>query len=259
MHFDQYATSFKTAKVTRDDVGVITVQLHSRGAELTWNGLPHRELQELFAAVASDKDNKVMVLTGTGNQFVSVAEGFAERLGRGEASASSWANGFWEGTRLIEGLLDVGIPTIAAVNGPAPVHSELAVLCDIVICTEDTYFQDSGHLPSGLVPGDSVQVIWPLILGPNRGRYFLLTGQKLDAVESLRLGVVSEVLNRESLLPRAHELAADLAKHTPEVLRLTKRALVRTLRREMAHELEAGLAMEALASLAAAKEPGTPA
>lgn len=258
MKFDEYADSFKTAKVTRDEAGVITVQLHSRGAELTWNGLPHRELQELFAAIASDRENKVMVLTGTGRQFVSVVEGFAERLGRGEATAASWANGFWEGTRLIDGLLDIGIPTIAAVNGPAPVHSELAVLCDIVICTDDTYFQDSGHLPSGLVPGDSVQVIWPMILGPNRGRYFLLTGQRLDAAESLKLGVVSEVLARDSLLPRAYELAAGLARNTPDVLRLTKRAIVRSLRREMAHELEAGLAMEALASLAAAKDPEVP-
>jgi enoyl-CoA hydratase/carnithine racemase len=149
----------------------------------------------------------------------------------------------------VNNLLDIEVPMIAAVNGPVEVHSELAVLCDIVLCTHDTYFADAAHFPHGLVPGDSMQVIWPLLLGPNRGRSFLLTGERLAAPDARSLGVVADVLDRAALLSRAYELAADLAARNPVLLRNTRHALVRPLRRAMAEDLHTGLALEALASL----------
>jgi enoyl-CoA hydratase/carnithine racemase len=100
---------------------------------------------------------------------------------------------------------------IAAVNGSALIHAELAVLCDIVLAADTTEFQDAPHFPMGLVPGDGVHVVWPLILGPNRGRYFLLTGQKLFASEALDLGVVNEVMPRDKLLPRRGNLRGRFA------------------------------------------------
>src|SRR5215475_16080772 len=100
---------------------------------------------------------------------------------------------------------------IAAVNGPAIIHAELAVLCDIVLAADTAVFQDAPHFPGGLVPGDGVHVVWPLVLGANRGRYFLLTGQKLSAQEALNLGVVSEIVPREKLLARAWELARQIS------------------------------------------------
>jgi enoyl-CoA hydratase/carnithine racemase len=79
------------------------------------------------------------------------------------------------------------------VNGPVNIHAELAVLSDIVLASENAAFQDAPHFPNGLVPADGVHVIWPYLLGRNRGRYFLLTGERLSAQEALRLGVVAEV------------------------------------------------------------------
>jgi enoyl-CoA hydratase/carnithine racemase len=142
---------------------------------------------------------------------------------------------------------------IAAVNGPVSVHSELAVLCDVVLAAEHTYFQDAPHFPGGLVPGDSMQIVWPLLLGPNRGRYFLLTGQKIFAEEAEQLGVVGEVLPADEVLPRAQEIAAGLARLNPILLRNTRHALVRPLRRAVAHDLHTGLALEAIASMSARK------
>src|SRR6202043_3825594 len=107
--------------------------------------------------------------------------------------------------------LNIEVPMIAAVNGPALIHAELAVLCDIVLAADHAEFQDAPHLPLGIVPGEGVHIVWPLLLGPNRGRYFLLTGEEISAQQALTLNVVAEVLPPERLLPRAHELASQLA------------------------------------------------
>jgi enoyl-CoA hydratase/carnithine racemase len=159
-----------------------------------------------------------------------------------------WERIFEEGVALLENHLAVPVPMIAAVNGPALIHAELAVLCDIVIAAEHAEFADLAHTPNGVVPGDGVHTVWPMLLGPNRGRYFLLTGERIDAQEARRLGIVQEVMNPDALLPRALELADQLAQHAPKMLRHTRRLLVRDLRRRMRDELELGLGLEAMAA-----------
>ena len=94
-----------------------------------------------------------------------------------------------------------------------------------------------------------MHLVWPLLLGPNRGRYFLLTGQKLSADRPLDLGVVAEVVPSADLLGRAHELARQLAQQEDVILRYTKVALVHELRK-LTHEVGYGLALEGLGAYA---------
>jgi len=139
----------------------------------------------------------------------------------------------------------VHVPMIAAVNGPCRVHAEIPVLCDIVLATEDTDFQDTAHFGSfKVVPGDGSHLVWPMLLGPNRGKYFLLTEQRLSASESLALGVVNEVLPREDLMPRARELAAMLAERSVATLRNSRVALNLMIRNWMRDSTSHGLALE---------------
>ena len=155
---------------------------------------------------------------------------------------------FTEGRQLIANLLDIEVPMIGVINGPTTIHAELAVLCDVVLAAEHTVLQDAAHLPYG-VPGDGVHTVWPTILGVNRGRYFLMTKQQLDAREAVQLGVVNEVLAKGDLLPRAWELARYFDTQDPLILKYTRLALTQTLKRSVLPDLGYGLSLEGLAAV----------
>src|SRR5712664_1611562 len=196
--FEEYSNKYKHVKMERRD-GILQLTLHNNGGPVIWNFDSHHETAHALGDVARDRENKVVIITGAADVFIADHEfGDANKI-----PAAAWDHIITDGKYLIMNHLDIEAPMIAAVNGPALIHAELALLCDIVLASENAEFQDAPHFRDGLVPGDGVHIVWPLILGPNRGRYFLLTGQKLSAREALKLGVVNEVLPREQLLPRA--------------------------------------------------------
>ena len=105
---------------------------------------------------------------------------------------------------------------------------------------------DSGHFYNGMVPGDGVHFVFPLLLGLNRARYFLLTGQTIDAAQALDLGLVNEIHPRDDLLSRAWELAEKLIGQNPVVLRYTRMLLTHELKKTSLDLLGYGLALEGL-------------
>ena len=235
-----YESRYECAHLERRD-GVLEVRLHTREGSVVLNEVTHRELPCLFADIASDRENRVVLLTGTGDDFWTAIDDSAWDF----STPAGWDRIYWEGRRLLQSLLDVPVPMIAAVNGPARVHAEIPVLCDVVLASDTADFQDLAHF-SGfeVVPGDGSHLVWPLVLGPNRGRYFLLTGQRLSAQQALDLGVVSEVLAAAELLPRARALAAEIARRSPLTLRYTRVALTMWLRTAMQDGVSHGLALE---------------
>jgi enoyl-CoA hydratase/carnithine racemase len=94
------------------------------------------------------------------------------------------------------------------------------------------------------VPGDGVNIVWPLLLGPNRGRYFLLTGQEISAQQALDLGVVSELHPLERLMPRARELANQLAGQRDMVLQGARHVLIGPIRKLFREQLYNSMAVE---------------
>jgi enoyl-CoA hydratase/carnithine racemase len=240
---DQYATSNDNAVLRRTDDGILEVRLHTDGGHLVWGEKPHAELGYLFGSIAADRGNKVVIITGTGDSYIGDYDGTVG----GVMTAERWDHSMYNGRRLMERFLEIEVPVIAAVNGPTLMHPELALLADIVLASDNAVFADS-HLMAGTVPGDGGHIIWPLLLGPNRARYMLLTNQRFSAAEALDLGIVNEVLAQDRLLERAWEHARALVKVPYLSLRYARELLTKPIRRAVLDSLDHGLALEGLAS-----------
>ena len=243
--FDDYKDAFECFRLERTGSGVLTIVMHTDGGPVVINEKSHREAGEVFAAVAVDEGNEVVVFTGTGDTWV-------DSLDLGDSSEpptpQDWDKVVRETQRVLEGLCNIRVPVIAAINGPAYVHGEYALLADIVLASDTVYFQDRQHLPvgSGVVPADGVQIIYPEVMGRLRGHYFLLTMERVDAQEALRIGMVNEVLSSDRLLPRAYEVAESLLGIHPLTRRYTRAIFTRRIKRRLAEELVPDMGLEGL-------------
>lgn len=248
--YDDYQHLYPSVRMLRRD-GILQLTLHSNGDSLAWGGQTKPELTAALADVGNDAENKVIILTGTGESFIR--PGFQERPRSAQQplNPQRWGNkNHPEGKKLLANHLDIPVPMIAAVNGPATIHGEIALLCDIVLAAEQATFQDSQHFPKGILPGDGAHIVWPMLLGMNRARYFLLTGQTIGAEEALRLGLVNEIVPREQLMERAWSLAEEIARHPPLTVRLFRETMLQSYKRKMVDDLGYGLALEGLAATA---------
>jgi enoyl-CoA hydratase/carnithine racemase len=248
--FDEYSKKYRFARLERR-AGILQVTLHTDGGPLRWGLEPQAELATAFADIGADPENRLIILTGTGKEFSGPRlDPDAQFFHGAKLSPAGVHPVFRNAQRLVHALLDIEVPMIAAVNGPAMRHADLPLMCDIVIASDDVTFEDTAHFHNGgIVPGDGINVVYTMLMGLNRARYLLLTGQVLKAQEAKDLGLVSELWPREKLLPRAWELAEQLAKKPDMLLRYTRRVLTHPLRKALDEGLPYYLAMEALSTL----------
>jgi enoyl-CoA hydratase/carnithine racemase len=245
--FDAYRDSFSTIRLERTPDGILQVTLHTDGGPWTWDrgGIARGELVAASEAIARDLDNRVIILTGSGERFSGPPA--SPRTPPG--SVESWDTSAFIGHHRALDTLDFPGPVIACINGPVERHPELPFSADIVLAAEDASIVDASHFTNRLTPGDGVAVLLPLLLGWNRGRSFHLTGQTLSSADLLRFGLVNEVLPRDRLLPRARELAEHLIENNPFVLRFARRLLTAPLRSMLERAIPYGHALEALGAI----------
>jgi enoyl-CoA hydratase/carnithine racemase len=242
--FDTYRERFSNANLTRKPNGVLEVALHTKGGKLIFNGHTHEQFVDLFHVIGEDGENRVVILTGRGDAFMDTIE----PEGFDFFSPQGYDKILREGRKILSNILDIEVPMITALNGPVLLHSEYALLTDIVLATPETVFQDKPHFEFGIVPGDGVHLLWPEVIGTIRGRYFVLTRQRLDAETAKEWGAVNEIVPADRLLARAHEIADGIAALPPLTSRYTRIALTQKLRRIVDEGLGYGLALEGISA-----------
>jgi len=176
--FSEYENSYANYKFELTDDGILFMQCHTDGDSLVWSWQAHDDMSDAFADIAGDREIKVLIHTGTGANYNAnwgrmpngdPVETPVYQLMPDTRGLLKLDEKAWYARHLVFNVLDVDVPMISAVNGPCNMHSEVPLMGDIVLASEDAYFQDASHFPRGQVPGDGQHVIWSYLAGPHQG------------------------------------------------------------------------------------------
>lgn len=239
MNFDSYEYLGFSQKP--DGVLEVTLGNPDRLNAVTEAG--HTELVRVWPEVDAAPDVRVVLLRATGRAFSAGGDfGMISEIMTDDASHRRILK---EARELVRNIIECSKPIVSAINGPA-VGAGLAaaLMADIPIAARSARIID-GHTTIGVAAGDHAAVIWPLLIGMAKAKYYLLTNEPLDGEEAERIGLVAKVVEDDELDERARELAARLAAGSDEALRWTKHTLNHWLR--MAYPIfDASLAYEFL-------------
>jgi enoyl-CoA hydratase len=231
----------------------LVIEVTDKVAVVTLNRPPYNamnrtlihEIHNVWADLTDDDDVHVIVLTGSGDYF-SVGgdvKQMSERpggdfLNEGEKPYRS------KSRDMVQDILNCEKPIISAINGAcAGLAATAALFCDISIMAEDAKILDP-HARVGLVAGDGGAIIWPLLIGPNRAKEYLMRGKAITGVEAERIGLVNHVRPKAEVLPTAMELARELADGATWAVRWTKLCVNKTIKDQVNLILDAGHALE---------------
>ena len=212
----------------RKNPGILLVTINRPDVLNATNARLHWELSRVWRDIADDPETRVVVVTGAGRAFS--AGGDLSMIEATVKNSDAVAKSMNEAADVVYNMINLDKPVISAINGVA-VGAGLAValLADISIMAEKARLTD-GHLRLGVGAGDHAVIIWPLLCGLAKAKYYLLTSEFIDGKEAERIGLVSLSVPAEELLPRAMAVATTLATGSQLATRWTKRALNNWLR-----------------------------
>jgi enoyl-CoA hydratase/carnithine racemase len=238
---ESYFTAFRNVKLTRGANGVLTAQLHTNDGPCMMTAQTHTEFVEVFYRISQDRANKIVILTGAGGDFITDVDWSS--FGNA-ADPRVWSQIHDEGVQVLENIANIRVPVIAAIEGRAHIHSDYALLANVIVAAEGATFQDVGHYAAGVTPGDGVFTTWSYRAGAGRAEAFLLNPQPLTARTAYEWGVVAEVVPNGKALSRARELAEIYLK-APEVTRRNTRVhFIQPLKERIVREVGYGLSLE---------------
>ncbi len=230
-----------TIRTQRDGELLIVTIDHPNSAMNAVDEQLHRDLWELFRMLAAERDARAIVLTGSGRAFSAGGDmsWFPQLRSPDRLDALRR-----EGKQLIWNLLDVEVPIVCALNGPAVgLGASLALLCDVIVMADSASIIDP-HVQVGLVAGDGGAAIWPLLVGPLAAKRHLMLGEPLGADEALRLGVASEVCPADDVLDVARRWAQRLAAQPPLAIQGTKIAVNAQIKQALLTSFDLSTALE---------------
>ena len=212
--------NYETIQIEKSE-GIAILRLNRPERLNAVNGAMHSELMQIFLDVQADGDTLAAVLTGAVRAFCAGGD-FS---GGSNMRSKSGLTMMQEARRIVDNLLDCEKPVVAAVNGAAAgLGATIALLCDVVIASENARIGDP-HVKMGITAGDGGAVIWPLLVGVNRAKYMLMTGDLVTAAEAFQMGLVNKVVAEGEALNEAMALARRLAAGAPFAVQSSKIAV----------------------------------
>ena len=228
--------------VDKDDDGIVLVTLNRPETLNAANEQLHGAVADVWTRIAAMAGARAVVLTGAGTAFC--AGGDLDLLARMTEDPDLRARIMSEAATLVRTMIACPLPIVAAVNGPAVgLGCSLASLSDLVVMEEDAYLADP-HVAVGLVAGDGGALTWPLNMGLQRSKEFLLLGTQISAQQALALGLANRVVGAGEAVGEAHDLAKRLADLPPQALQETRRVLNQPLVARIEEALDDVLAAE---------------
>jgi len=254
---------YEQLALTRRDNGVLLITMNRPEKYNAADEGMHTELARIWKDVAADPQTRVAVITGAGKAFSAGGDlAMVERMAGNYEQVSHMLT---EASDLVYNMINCDKLIVSAINGAAVgAGAVVALLADVAIAAEDAKIGD-GHVKLGVAAGDHAAIIWPLLIGMAKARYYLLTGEMLSGAEAERIGLVAKALPREQVLDEAQRIADGLAAGAQQAIRLSKRALNNWLRsagptfdQSAAYEMLTFLGPDVVEGLAALREKRPP-
>lgn len=242
---DRYGLTYIRTELAAD--GVLWVTLDRPDRRNAISPEMHAEFLPLFTRIAADAEVDAVVLTGAGDKAFCVGADFA---GMDVKLAEGYPDGNPElmngSAAIVRAQLAVPQPVVAAINGDAlGLGATMALFCDVTFLADDARIGDP-HVNAGLVAGDGGAILWPLLLGLNRGKEYLMTGDLMTAAEALGYGLVNHTAPRAEVRERAGALATRLAAGPKVAVQFNKRLANADLVDRVNRLIDTSLAMEAI-------------
>ena len=232
---------YKGLAFERRDNGVLLITINRPEKYNAADERMHHEMANVWLDVAADPDTRVAVITGAGKAFSAGGDIQMERDIHGDFPGVVAT--MRDARDIVLNIVNCDKPIISAINGVAVgAGLAIALMADISIIGEEVQFTD-GHMRIGVAAGDHATIIWPLLCGMAKAKYYLLTADFISGKEAERIGLVSKCVPLASLLDEALAVADKLGRSPQHALQWTKRTLNHWVRNAQPI-FEASLAME---------------
>jgi len=236
-------SSYQDLKVRRLEPGILEIVMGEEGKLATATARAHAEMARIWLDVDRDPEARVAIIRGAGKGFSAGGDlAMVEDMTRDFAvRARVWR----EARDLVYNMINCSKMIVSAIHGPA-VGAGLVVglMADVSIAARNARLID-GHTRLGVAAGDHAAIVWPLLCGMAKAKYYLLTCEQLSGEEAERLGLISMVCEEDQLREKALEVARKLAAGAQTALRWTKYSLNNWLRMA-GPAFDASLALEVL-------------
>jgi enoyl-CoA hydratase/carnithine racemase len=241
--FEEYKKIFEDCLIMKRENGILEARMHTDGGPVRWSPWMHRKLIDAWAMIGNDLENEVLILTATGDFWFAMHDREAFKEWDSIHDPDVHYDGFRRPLKSVENFMNIDIPTIGAINGPGPSHTNFAFMCDITLSVPDFVIRDH-HFNGQFVPGDSIALLFQGLMGTKVAAPLMYSLNHMTAQEGVDYGLINEIVPREKLLDRAWEIAREIMKQPRATRRLTSLLVKRPMRRLIFENYQQHIATE---------------